>query len=294
MGTETSDQEGLEDYLRRMEASLGGGILGVAATFLPTGESVFFQADEMFPTASVIKIAIVAELFTQASEGRVSLDTPVTVTAQEHVAGSGVLALLTPGLVLPLRDLAMLAICVSDNTASNLCLAAAGGPEAVNARMRADWGMTQTTIHRPIRFRLAASDPPHTATGTPRDMLALVTLLAQGRVHSPAVSENVLRLMAHVPGGELLPRYLEVNPYADDLNAARPPFLARHKTGAVTGVRNDAGLLTRGEETLAVCVYTKQGSDPRWTAANTGTEAVARVGKALCDHFFGPLRRSRP
>ena len=51
-------------------------VYGVAATLISTGESLFIRADEKFPTASVIKIAIVCELHTQAAEGRLSLDSP--------------------------------------------------------------------------------------------------------------------------------------------------------------------------------------------------------------------------
>jgi beta-lactamase class A len=264
---------------------MGGGTLGVAATVLGAGQSVFYNADVVFPTASVIKIAIVAELLSQAAEGRVSLDRTIVVTSDAVVAGSGILAHLTPGLSLPLSDLAMLTISVSDNTASNLCLAAVGGPAVVNASMRA-WGMTETAIHRPIKFSLGQGDPPHTATGTPRDMHHLVKGLAANAIHSSAVSREVLRLMGLVRDGELLVRYLEVNPYAETLRTVRSPFDARRKTGQVTGVRNDAGLISRGAESLAVCVYTKDVPDTRWTAANAGSEAVARVGKLLCDTFF--------
>lgn len=277
----------LTNALSAVEKMLEGGTLGVAATFLPTGDTVFYNADEIFPTASVIKIAIVSELFTQEAEGRLSRESPITVRREDFVAGSGVLATLTPGLTLPLADLAMLTISVSDNTASNLCLRTVGGPENVNQRMREMWGLTATTIHRPIKFELMPGDPPHTATGSPRDMMRLVTLLANGEVHSQTVSNDVLRLMANVRDNELLPRYLTVNPYADALKATRPPFVARRKTGAVNGVRNDAGLIARGDETLAVCVYTRGCPDPRWTAANRGSEAVAQVGQILADKFFG-------
>lgn len=280
----------LEARIRGVAETLDG-VIGVALTFLPTGESVFVNADAVFPTASVIKVAIIGDLFTQAAEGRLSLEAPVTVTDEAMVAGSGVLALLTPGLTLPLRDAAMLTIAVSDNTASNLCLAAVGGPSVVNDRMRGAWGMTATTIHRPIQFFLGPDDPPHTATGTPRDLLRLLTLLARGKVHSPEVSEQTLRLMAEVRDTEMLPRYLETNPYAEELSAVRPPFVVRHKTGATTGVRNDAGLITRASldgpgETLAICVYTKNVRDTRWTAANEGSEAAAQVGRLACKHFF--------
>jgi hypothetical protein len=114
----------------------------------------------------------------------------------------------------------------------------------------------------------------------------LLRRLAEDAIHSPAVSQEVLRLMGLVRDGELLVRYLDVNPYAETLRTARPPFVARRKTGQVTGVRNDAGLISRGAESLAVCVYTKDVPDTRWTAANAGSKAVARVGKHLCDTFF--------
>ena len=284
--------EGIEAKLGAISDGLDGGTLGVAATFLPTRESVSVNADHVFPTASVIKIAIVAELYAQAAEGRLSPETPVTVTDQDAVPGSGVLALLSPGLTLPLADLALLAIAVSDNTASNLCLAAVGGPDAVNRRMHGAWGMPNTTIHRPIRFALGPDDPPHTATGTPRDMLTLLMRLGSGALHAQkVVSDTVRGLLTTTEDNTMLPRYLEVNPYARDLGVPRPPFVVRHKTGAVTGVRNDAGLIeghsadgTPG--TLAICVYTKGVRDGRWTPANAGVEAVARVGKLACDHFF--------
>lgn len=288
----------LQEAIGGVAGALTPGALGVAATFLPTGESVFAHPDDVFPTASVIKIAIVAELFTQAAEKRVDLDAPVTITDDDLVAGSGVLSLLAPGLTLRLRDLATLAIAVSDNTASNLCLNHVGGPAIVNKRMQSAWGMTNTVIHRPIRFvrtgrdRSAHGGGPvyeHTATGTPRDFLRLLTLLANGAVHDRAVSDQTLRLLGETQDNTLLPRYLAVNPYADDLGVGPAAFSVRHKTGAVGGVRNDAGLITRagGGGTLAVCVFTKGVTDGRWTPANAGSEAVARIGQLLCEHFFG-------
>ena len=50
------------------------GQLAVAATNLTTGEQVLVDADQLFPTASVIKVSILAELFAQADEGRLRLD----------------------------------------------------------------------------------------------------------------------------------------------------------------------------------------------------------------------------
>ena len=263
----------------------GNGVLGIAALFLPTTEAVAVNAEEIFPTASVIKLAIVSELFAQVEAGKLDLQTRVMVQPDDVAAGSGILGTLTVPLALPLADLAMLTISVSDNSASNLCLRAVGGKEVVNASMK-EWGMGNTVIHRPIKFNVAEGDPPHTATGTPGDMLNLLARLHNGEMHNRAASDGVLRLMAHCQDTDLLPRYLNVNPFAADLREARPPFVVKHKTGAVSGVRNDAALITGGDDTLAVCVYSKNSSDNTWTAANRGSEAVAQVGKILADYFF--------
>ena len=280
----TTTQRDIQDELRRIEASLGGGTLGVCASVGHDGEPVTYNADETFPTASVIKVAIVAEWFARVEEGDLSADETVTVAAADHIVGSGVLAGLRPGHTFALPELAWLAITVSDNTASNLVLRVVGGKDRVNTRMRDEWGMRSTVIHRPIRFHVASGDPPYTATGTPRDLCRFMELAATGRLHSSSVSAQVLTLLAHTDNTEMLPRYLDVNHYADDLDAAAPPVLAFHKPGAVTGVRNDAGIIRRGGETsggLCVAVYTKGCPDARWTAANQGSEAVARVGELL-------------
>ena len=235
-------------------------------------QTVLYQADTLFPTASSIKIAIVEEIFRQGLD----LAQLVAVTAADFVGGSGVLATLTPGLALALGDLATLTLSVSDNTASNLCLRAVGGPDAVNARLRA-WGCTQTKIHRPIKFKLEEGDPPHTATGTPADFLRI---LAQ-------IGPETKKRIALVSDTAMLPRLLDVNAYASDLRLAPPPFTLAHKPGAVTGVRNDVGFITCEGKILTAAIFTKDCPDPRWTVENAGCLAVARVAQQLTEHFFG-------
>jgi beta-lactamase class A len=288
------DLPGLQKELVRIERTLGNGAtLGVCAEVIGTpetkntGQVARYNADTVFPTASVIKAAIVAELFRQAERGQLSLSTPVTVQESDFVGGSGVLAQLTPGLVLPLRDLANLAITVSDNTASNLCLAHAGGPQAVNQSMQG-WGMTNTTIHRPIRFHLEPDDPPYTATGTPEDFCRLMSLLAWGRIGSLPVSAAVVDLLGEVRDTAMIARYLSVNAYANDLDARPPLYHVAHKPGAVNGVRNAAGIVRpqKSGAALALCVFTKGVRDERWTVENAGERAVAEVSRLLCAHLL--------
>lgn len=258
------------DTLGQIEASLGGGVLGVAASF--EDEAVLYNEEIVFPTASCIKIAIVEEVFRQGLD----LSLPIEIRAEDFVGGSGALSSLTPPVNLPLGDLATLTLSISDNTASNACLRAVGGPDAVNARLRS-FGLTETTVHRPIKFALGPGDPPHTATGTPAEFLALLGCL----------SEGTRQKMALCTDEAMLPRFLAVNPFADDLRTETPPFAVVHKTGGVTGVRNDVGWISRGGRTLAIAVFTKDTPDPRWTPENAGCVAVGQVAEMLAERFFG-------
>ena len=275
----------MQGMFSEIEATLGGGTLGVAATFLPTKETILYNADTVFPTASSIKVAIIAELLTQAAEGKLNLNAKVIVTKESQVAGSGVLANLDPNHAYSLSDLAYLTISVSDNTASNLCLAAVGGKDVVNARMQQGWLMTQTQIHRPIEFHLTPTDPPFTATGTPRDFLHLLTLIATDKLHSTSVSAELRRLLTATQDDALLPRFLSVNPFAEALNTDTPTYTVLHKPGMTTGVRNDVGIIKSGDKEWVMAVFTKDCPDIRWTPENSGVLAVAKVAKTLVDFY---------
>ncbi len=61
------------EQVRRI-AGNGGGTYGVAAKNFSTGETVRLHADDVFNTASVIKVLVMVELFRQVGNGSVSLE----------------------------------------------------------------------------------------------------------------------------------------------------------------------------------------------------------------------------
>ncbi|HEY8829376.1 MAG TPA: serine hydrolase, partial [Candidatus Limnocylindria bacterium] len=54
-------------------ADATGGIVGVAATHLVTGRHIGYREDELFPTASVIKLPLLVTLYEDAIAGRIDL-----------------------------------------------------------------------------------------------------------------------------------------------------------------------------------------------------------------------------
>ena len=103
--------------------------------FLANGEVIALNAETRMDTMSVIKIPLLVELFRQADAGRVDLEKRFILQTEHKRFGTGVLRTLEDGLSLTLRDAAMLMIIQSDNTGTDLCFDAVGGPHAVNQCM---------------------------------------------------------------------------------------------------------------------------------------------------------------
>src|SRR5947207_11089205 len=103
------------------------GVLAVAILDLSTGQKYLLHADEVMPTASSIKIAILAELYRQAQQGKVKLTDFYTLQQSDLVGGSGISSVLTSGVTRPTHgDVARLMISVSDNSATNVLIARLG------------------------------------------------------------------------------------------------------------------------------------------------------------------------
>src|SRR2546427_6397170 len=73
------------------------GVLAVAILDLSTKQKYLLHADEVMPTASSIKIAILAELYRQAQQGQLKLTEFYNPQSSALVGGSGNSSLLTPG-----------------------------------------------------------------------------------------------------------------------------------------------------------------------------------------------------
>ena len=100
-----------------------GGKTGVSMLELKTGESYDHNADWVLDhPASTIKLGIMCAALYKVQEGKITLADKLTVKKEDKVPGSGVLQHLSDGTVLPLKDMLMLMIIQSDNTATNITM----------------------------------------------------------------------------------------------------------------------------------------------------------------------------
>lgn len=144
-------QERLEKAVRAFP-----GTLGIAARNLDTGESFAVNGDARFPTASLIKVAVMVEAYHQIAKGKFRAETAVTLAESDKAGDEPVVPnQLHPGISLTVSDLLALMIAFSDNTAMNLLVRRVGAAN-VDRRMLA-YGLPNTKIFRPT-FRDGHAD----------------------------------------------------------------------------------------------------------------------------------------
>ena len=274
---EKSAQEKEQILWQKLEATIGAvdrnldGVLGVAILDLTTGQKYFLHADEVLPTASSIKIAILAELYRQAQQGKIKLGDPCTLQSSDLVAGSGIANAFTPGVTrLTIRDVAALMISVSDNSATNIIIDRIG-MENVNVLLDS-LGLTHTRLRRKMMDVKAAAEGRENIA-TPREMVQLLENLYRGKVLNKQMTDDFFTLLS-VHKESYIPRELP-----EDLRIANKP-------GELEGVRNDSGIVFTGNRPFVISVmttYLRREKD--------GGDAIVRIAKAAYQ-MFDRLSRS--
>lgn len=248
------------------------GVMGVTILDLTDNHQYNLHADEVYPQASSIKIAVLAELYRQAQQGKLKLTDSYTVSASDLVPDSDIMGGLTPGVTkLTLRDVATMMVAVSDNSAANVLIDRVG-MDNVNALMTS-LGLKHTLLRRKMMDLKAAGEGRENVS-TPREMATLLEQLYRGKVLNKELTEDFFKVLA-THKDSWIPRYLP-----EGLKIANKP-------GSLEGVRNDSGIVFVENRPYIVCVMTTYlRHEPN------GEEAIARVSQAAYRMFDRLARAS--
>jgi beta-lactamase class A len=256
------------------------GKVAVAVKHLVTGESFHYHADDVMPTASLIKFPVMIEAYRQAAARQIDLDSQVTLKTQDKVPGSGVLTYhFSDGSKFKLRDAVRLMIAFSDNTATNLVLDAIGiGATAASMdRM----GYPNTKIHAKVFRRETSVFPERTkqfglGSTTATEMIRLCEAVHRRQVVSPSACEEMLEHLRACEDKDKFPRLL-------------PPLTkVAFKTGSLDDTRTAAGIIECASGPAAVCVLSCENQDKRWVPDNAGNRLCAEIARAVYDQFDRP------
>ncbi len=252
------------------------GVIGYSVRDLESGDHIALRGDETFPTASLIKVAILTTVYDLVARGELSLDDPLTVLKIDQVPGSGSVQYLHNGAILTVHDAAWLMGTLSDNSATNLLLD--------RIIIRRVWdkmdslGLHHTKVHSKV-YRRSASVAMDSSikyglgVTTPNEMAHLFELMARGKAVNAKADSAMLDILEHNEDQTLLQRYL------DGVRAA-------HKTGATDSVRTECSLFYLRNRVVA-CVLTKENRDIRWVLDTEPQLVMARMGAAIVNAWGG-------
>jgi beta-lactamase class A len=236
-------------------------------------------ADEPVVLASVVKVLVVLEYARQSAMGQVRADERTRVRRADRLGGLGTAGCLDD-VDISWRDLAWLAMSISDNTAAELLLRRVG-IDTVRT-LAAELGLVATRVEggprhtietlvddvaggdrdvfaerfpqlSPVQVRsLRACDPVEATASTPRDVTALLAAIWSDRAGPAAACAEVRSLMARQANWHRL-----AAGFPDDVVVAA-------KTGTLASVRNEAGVVTYPDGgSYAVAVFTAHDTPGR-------------------------------
>src|SRR5689334_3025706 len=260
----------LQEELRGVDQHLDG-VMGVAVKDLTSGETFFLHGDEIMPQASSIKIAVLANLYLQAQQGKLKLTDEYVVRQEDMVTGSDIMSGLTPGVTrLTLRNLATMMVAVSDNSATNVLIGRVG-MENVNA-MLDSLGLRATRLRRQMMDLKAAVEGRENIS-TPREMMTLLETIYRGKLLNKEMTADFIKMMSTHKESSLL------QGLPDDAVAANKP-------GELEAVRNDSGIVLLKDRPYILCVMTTYLKDEK-----DGAAAIRKIS-ALAYSYFDRVARA--
>jgi len=248
------------------------GDVGIYVRHLPTGRVAAIRADELFPTASLIKVPILVALFDKIERGKLDYHNELVYRDSLRYPGSDILGSFKDGEKITLSKVVMLMITVSDNTAALWCQHLAGGGTAINQWLEAH-GFHMTRINSRTPGRHDAWKKYGWGQTTPREMAELLVMIREARAVSPAASAEMYRVLTRIywDGGAL--------------SQIPPTVQVASKQGAIDRSRSEVALVNAPSGDYVFCVITKNQEDESWEDDNEGFVLLRNVSHLLWNYF---------
>jgi beta-lactamase class A len=254
------------------------GRVGIYLKDLRTGRTWAYQPDRLFPSASLIKVPIMAAVFDKIARGEMSLEARIRLTGKDRRGGSGSLKWAREGTSLSVMELLYKMITESDNTAAQMIIDHVGYSYLEHAFRKI--GMVYTNI-TPEGMSLTSGRVARENYTTPREMALLLDRIYAGAMIDSGSSQLMLDLMKHNKGRTRLRKGLPIG------------WEIGHKTGLLRRSCHDVGVVfsPRGDYIIAVLT----GDVPSYASAKTFIARMAKLtyGYYNIDASYASAGRSR-
>ena len=254
------------------------GVFALAAKHLPDGDTLFINEREMFHAASTMKTPVMIEIFRQAAEGKIRLEDTLLVRNEFFSIVDGSSYQLTPaddsddevyqkiGTGQTIEYLLFHMITRSSNLATNLLMTLATG-EQVTATLR-NLGAPTMQVMRGVEDSKAYRQGLNNITSA-FDLMKVFEQIALGKAVNKEASQQMVNIL--------------LQQFHKDLIPAKLPEGTRvaHKTGWITGVHHDSGIIfLPGGGQLVLVLLSKKATDEPATK-----QMLATIARLVYDFY---------
>jgi beta-lactamase class A len=255
------------------------GVFAIAFKDIQTGDEILINEYEVFHAASTMKTPVMIEVFKQAASGKWSLSDSIEVKNEFssivdgsayslNVADDSELLLYDKiGKKSTLYELTYDMIIMSSNLATNIVIEYVDAQQ-VTQSMR-ELGAKDIQVLRGVEDSKAYAKGLNNTT-TAYDLLLIMERIVKGEAVNAEASGVMINILLDQKFKDIIPAKLP-----GDVKVA-------HKTGSITGVRHDSGIvfLPDGRKYVLV-MLSKQMPDPK-----AGVETMANVSKMIYDYMI--------
>lgn len=271
-----SEQPSLRDQVQAVIDTVDGTMAVAYINLQDPTDTLFINADEMFHAASTMKTPVLIEAYKQVEAGGMSINDSILVHnsftsiadgspfSVERERDSGKEMHDKIGQMMPIREILYDMTINSGNLSTNIIIDRLGA-DNVNATMR-ELGAATIEVLRGVED-MKAFDAGLSNRTSARDLAVLFQHLANGTAVSEVASNDMIEILLDQRFTEMIPAKLP-----DDVRVA-------HKTGWITGVVHDSGIVFLPDRRKYVLVILSK----ELSQNELGTAAGAEISKIVYD-----------
>ncbi|MDZ4774679.1 MAG: serine hydrolase [Planctomycetota bacterium] len=248
------------------------GDVGIYVRRLTDGRTFAWRADEVFPTASMIKVPILIGVFGALERHEFEYRKPMKWDVSRKYDDHDVTARFEDGVDVEPAELVTFMCTFSDNTASLWLQELAGGGVKINVWLSSH-GFEHTRVNSRTDGRETARKEFGWGQTTPREMAELLVAIRERRVVNPTASEEMERALSR-------------SHWTEEALAPIPPQVhAMSKQGAVNRSRSEVLLVDAPHGAYVLCIITKNQKDESFEHENAGFQLLRDVSRAVYEQF---------
>lgn len=231
----------------------------------PSWSIPLVENNQQQSSASIIKIFILSTAYEMAERGELDLDEKICVRRKDMVGGAGVLNARSGEPMLSVRELLQLMITESDNTATNVLI-----DHLTFSRIQNHCeahGFTNTILCRKM-MDIGAMRAGYDNLTTVEDVGEWMRCLRNRQLVSPSADASMEQTLFAQMDTECFP-------------CALPQASIAHKTGELTGVYHDAGIIYENNKSYVLVIFSSKSVDRHKTLST-----MRQMAKIVNEYFL--------